>query len=102
MLFIYTSSAFLGGQKLIFHQESIYFLFDNYKNLYLFQTNIGHCCVYFYVVQYNYSDSKKCLFGFYEMLFMGDKKYLFYFIVCVPVRKELKPELYFYAQFLSI
>ena len=53
------------------------------------------------VVQYHSSYSQTCLFGFYVMLVLGEENDdLFYFIVRISVRKELKPELYFYAQFL--
>ena len=72
--------------------SSMYFsYFIIFLKLYLFQTNIGHCCVYSGVVKHHFSGYQTCLFGFYAMLFLGGKKKLFYFIVRVPVRKELKP-----------
>ena len=102
VLFISRSSSSLGSHKRILHQETFFSLFYHYNHFYVFLTNKGHCCVYSGVFQYNYSASKTYLFGIYAMMFMGEKKDLFYFIVCVPVRKKLKPELNIYARFLGI
>ena len=103
VLFLSHYSALLGSQKPIFHQESLFFLFYHFKQLYFFQTNTGNCCLYSGVFQYHFSASQICLFGFYAMLFLGEKKmYLFYFIVRIQARKGLKIELYFYVQFLGM
>ena len=85
VLFISRSSSSLGSHKRILHQETFFSLFYHNKNIYLLQTNKGHCFMYSGVVQYNFQLLKHVSFDFMLCCFWVINNVFIFISLCLQL-----------------